>query len=70
MTSQIPLWQNRAKSDFDFLIFSEIKKEYSMNAAELVTELGTKLGISLSLGESGACRVYVKYYEEDLRILS
>lgn len=29
-----------------------------MNAAELVTELGTKLGISLSLGESGACRVY------------
>lgn len=29
-----------------------------MNAAELVTELGTKLGISLSLGESGTCRVY------------
>lgn len=29
-----------------------------MNAAKLVTEFGTKLGISLSLGESGTCRVY------------
>ena len=29
-----------------------------MNAAKLVTELGTELGISLSLGETGTCRVY------------
>ena len=29
-----------------------------MNAAKLVTELGTKLGISLSLGDTGTCRVY------------